>query len=306
MYTVSDFYKNIFQTKVYKISLNTNCTCPNRDGKVGFGGCIFCNQNGSGDFTEFVTEINIEQKIEKAKQLVLNKMPKSVEKQNQKFIVYFQSFTNTYGNINELKKIWFKAISLPQIVGIALGTRPDCITKEVLQVLSKISEKCFVQIELGFQTSNEKTAKFINRCYKNKVYKNAIKKIHKTNKNIHIITHIILGLPTINKNKIKIENEKQMLKTVKYCIKSKTNGIKITNLYVLKNTKLENLFNQQKILTLSLEQYIGLLKKIIKIIPQSIVIHRLTGDPPKNQIISPLWCTNKKMVMNKIKNELDE
>lgn len=290
MNTVSAYYKGIFAQKVYKISLSSVCTCPNRDGLLSYGGCIFCNQDGSGEFCE--TE------IQKAKEKVLSKMPKTINQNEQKFIAYFQNFSNTYGDLDELKSIWYKTLEDPQIVGLAIATRPDCITDECLQVLKEISKKYYVQIELGLQTCNNKTVKFINRCYKNNVYKKIIKKIHKTNKKIHVVTHIIFGLPYEHKNQLRLESHLQMLKTVKYAVNSKTDGIKITNLYVLKNTPLSLYYNQHLFNTLTLEEYIQLVQKALKIIPKNIVIHRLTGDPKKTEIISPLWCLDKKKVLN--------
>lgn len=291
--TVNQFYKQKFGTKVYKLALNAGCTCPNRDGKIGYGGCIFCSQNGSGDFVPDFTQ-SVQIQIERAKVLVSEKL-KSTE--NPKYIAYFQSFTNTYGNLDVLKKNWQSALDCKDIVGIAVATRPDCLSDECLKVLGKIAENRFVQIELGFQTSNKKSVKYIRRGYSNDVYFNAVKRIHKAYKNIHVVTHIIFGLPN--------ETKDDMMNTVLSVVKAGSDGIKITCLYVLKNTDLQKDYEKGFVFPLEMNEYFNLIKEALKIIPKKMIIHRITGDPPKKLLIAPKWTANKKLVLSKI-NEILE
>lgn len=280
--TVNEFYQSLFHTKTYKLSLDSGCTCPTRDGKLDTRGCIFCNANGSGDFCS--------KTIEEAKKLVSKKLKNP---NDAKYIAYFQNFTNTYGDLKSLSEKWENALNCENVVGLALGTRPDCISKECLEYLGQLAEKTFVQIELGLQTSNLLTAEYIRRHFSNEVYQKCISDLHNTNKNIHIVTHIILGLPG--------ESKDDMMNSLRFAIESGTDGIKITNLYILKDTDLEKEFENGKIHPLEAQEYFELLKEAIKIIPEEIIIHRLTGDPPKALLIEPKWSMNKKWVINKIK-----
>lgn len=294
--TVSAFYKSIFGNKVYKISLDAGCTCPNRDGTIGTGGCIFCSNSGSGDFVPS-KKLSIAKQIEEAKKLVENKMKNQSKNQNQ-YIAYFQNFTNTYGNISILSEKWNEALSCSQIVGIALGTRPDCLGDEVLQVLSKLANKTFLQIELGFQTSNETSSKYIRRGFSNNIYFDAVKKLKNANPKIHIVTHVIFGLPG--------ETEVDMMKTVKDVVNAKSDGIKITSLYILKNTDLATDYFSKKFEPIEMDEYFNLIEKALKIIPENMIIHRLTGDPPKNLLIEPTWTTDKKRTLNMVNNLLSK
>lgn len=292
--TVSAFYKSIFGKKVYKISLDAGCTCPNRDGTIGTGGCIFCSNSGSGDFVPS-KNLSITKQIEEAKKLVENKMKNQSENQNE-YIAYFQNFTNTYGNISKLTEKWNEALSCSQIVGLALGTRPDCLSDEVLQVLSQLADKAFLQVELGFQTSNETSSKYIRRGFSNKIYFDAVKRIKNANPKIHIVTHVIFGLPG--------ETEVDMLQTVKNVVNAKSDGIKITSLYILKDTDLATDYFNNKFEPIKMDEYFNLIEKALQIIPKNMVIHRLTGDPPKSLLIEPTWPTDKKRTLNIVNNLL--
>ena len=294
--TVSAFYKSIFGKKVYKISLDAGCTCPNRDGTIGTGGCIFCSNSGSGDFVPS-KNLSITKQIEEAKKLVENKMKNQAENQNE-YIAYFQNFTNTYGNISKLSAKWNEALSCSQIVGLALGTRPDCLSDEVLQVLSQLADKAFLQVELGFQTSNEISSKYIRRGFSNKIYFDAVKRIKNANPKIHIVTHVIFGLPG--------ETEVDMLQTVKDVVNAKSDGIKITSLYILKDTDLATEYFNNKFEPIKMDEYFNLIEKALKIIPKNMVIHRLTGDPPKSLLIEPTWTTDKKRTLNIVNNLLSK
>ncbi len=300
--SVSEFYKKLFGSKVYKISLDAGCTCPVRDGFLDSRGCIFCSQNGSGDFVPS-RKLSIPEQIEQAKKLVESKMnkpnnkasfqSKQIQFPEHKYIAYFQNFTNTYGNLEQLRKKWEQAVNYPGIVGLALGTRPDCLSAECLEVLAELAEKTFVQVELGFQTCNEETALYIRRHFKNEVYSSAVKALHKANPKIHVVTHIIFGLPG--------ETEQDMMNTVRYVVDSGTDGIKIMNLYVLEKTDLAENYKNGLFKALEFEEYLELLRKALSIIPENIIIHRLTGDPPKSQLIAPNWVTDKKKVLNALK-----
>ena len=281
-YSANEYYKKIFGCKVYKIALNLGTTCPTRDGTKDRRGCIFCSNAGSGDFAF--------SDLERAKSLVSKKM-KSGKK---KYLAYFQSFTNTYGKTPEEEKKLvekYKAVlEDKEIVGIVIGTRPDSISDWILAEIGKIAEKHYVSIELGFQTSNVKTSEYIRRHFSNQDYFDAIKRIKATNQNIHVVTHLIFGLP--------FETEADMLDSVKTAIKAQTDGIKIALLHVLKNTDLATDYENHAFSVMEKEEYFEILGKALSIIPKNIVIHRLTGDGPKNQLIAPLWTANKKEVMN--------
>ena len=310
--TVSEYYKSIFGQKVYKLSLDAGCTCPTRDGTLGTSGCIFCSASGSGDFTAS-RQFSISQQVEQAKALLAPKL-KGREVQ---YIAYFQNFTNTYGDIPQLKKKWQEALQCPGVVGLSLGTRPDCLGEEVLQALGEICEpggrfswsceqegqtfqpdlepggrfsKPFLQIELGLQTSSQSSAQYIRRGFSNQTYVNAVKALHQLNPSIHVVTHIIFGLPG--------ESRQQMLDSVKFAVDSGTNGIKITNLYVLKGTDLCRDYEAGKVKCLEMEEYFDLVGEAVGMLPPGVVIHRLTGDPPRALVVAPMWCCNKKMTMN--------
>ena len=281
-YSANEYYKELFGCKVYKIALNLGTTCPTRDGTKDRRGCIFCSNAGSGDFAF--------SDLERAKSLVSKKI-KSGEK---KYLAYFQSFTNTYGKTPEEEKKLvekYKAVlEDKEIVGIVIGTRPDSISDWILAEIGKIAEKHYVSIELGFQTSNVKTSEYIRRHFSNQDYFDAIKRIKATNQNIHVVTHLIFGLP--------FETEADMLDSVKTAIKAKTDGIKIALLHVLKNTDLATDYVNHTFSVMEKEEYFEILGKALAIIPKNVVIHRLTGDGPKNQLIAPLWTAKKKEVMN--------
>ena len=289
--TVNDYYKSLFNAKTYKLSLDAGCTCPTRDGTKGKGGCIFCSASGSGDFTPS-SRLSVSTQIEEAKKLLAPKLKYS---QKIKYIAYFQSFTNTYGDFELLKAKWEEALACDDVVGLSLATRPDCISDECLSYLSELSKKTYVQLELGLQTSNDNTALYIRRAFPTSTFRNAVERIKKAGGKIHVVTHVIFGLPG--------ESEQDMMKTVKEVVSSACDGIKITCLYILKNTDLEKEFIQGKFKALEMEEYFELVKKALKLMPASMVIHRFTGDPPKALIIEPKWTMNKKLVLNKI-NEL--
>lgn len=289
--SLNNYLKNKFGCKIYKLSLSSGLSCPNRDGLLSTKGCTFCSNGGSG---EFATEHNlgITEQIEKAKKLVSKKIT------DGKYIAYFQSFTNTYGNIDYLRKIFTEAINHPDIVALSIGTRPDCLPKEVITLLSELNTIKPVWVELGLQTSNENTAKHINRGYSLDVFEKAVSDLNSIN--VDVIVHLIIGLPN--------ETEKDILSSVKYVCSKNIAGIKLQLLHVLKNTPLEKEYFSDSFHILSLEEYTDILAKCITYIPKNIVIHRITGDGPKSLLIAPLWSADKKKVLNYINrrfNELD-
>lgn len=297
MLTLSQFYESIFGCKTYKISLDAACTCPNRDGSKGKDGCIFCSQAGSGDFVAG-RSFPIKEQIEQGKKLVEVKLRGRSGERKGKYIAYFQSFTSTYGDAENLLSKYREALNCEGVEGLAVATRPDCLSDEILKGLADISREHFVQIELGLQTSNENTGRIINRCYTNEDYLDAVSRIRKAAPSIHIVTHLIFGLPG--------ETGEDMLNSVKFVVDNneKKWGIKITSLYILKNTRLATMYEDGAYQPLTKDQYFALLQKALQLLPQNCVVHRLTGDPPKSQLLAPQWTTDKKRILNEIKNLL--
>ena len=286
--TLNAYLKNRFGRKIYKLTLDGGMTCPNRDGKVGFGGCIFCGGNGSGSFCPSV-DLSITAQIEEGKKLLKNKIKEGG------YIAYFQSHTNTYAAVPYLRKIFYEAVNHPDIVGISIGTRPDCLEDEVLKLLEELAKIKPLWVELGLQTINENTAKLINRCYPLKVYDQAVKNLKSIG--AEVVTHVILGLPG--------ESEEQMLETVAYSSKV-SDGIKLQLLHVLKDTKLYEMYQKEPFKIFSMEEYTELLCRCIEIIPKNVVIHRMTGDGDKRLLVEPMWSGNKKVVLNYINKVFSE
>lgn len=286
--TLNAYLKNRFSRKIYKLTLDGGMTCPNRDGKVGFGGCIFCGGNGSGSFCPSV-DLSITAQIEEGKKLLKNKIKEGG------YIAYFQSHTNTYAAVPYLRKIFYEAVNHPDIVGISIGTRPDCLEDDVLKLLEELAKIKPLWVELGLQTINENTAKLINRCYPLKVYDQAVKNLKSIG--AEVVTHVILGLPG--------ESEEQMLETVAYSSKV-SDGIKLQLLHVLRDTKLYEMYQKEPFKIFSMEEYTELLCRCIEIIPKNVVIHRMTGDGDKRLLVEPMWSGNKKVVLNYINKVFSE
>lgn len=280
---VSDYYKEKYGSKIYKLSLKGADTCPNRDGRVGVGGCIFCSSKGSGEFSEDKIG-TVSEQLERAKERVAKKI------KDGKYIAYFQSFSNTYGDVNYLENLFLEAIKPDYIVGIAIGTRPDCLGDEIIDVLSEINTKKPVTVELGLQTSNDKTAEYINRCYETQVFDTAVKKLKA--RGIEVVAHMIIGLP--------FESEEDMINTARHIANSGADGIKFHLLHILKGTKLAQEYENGVFSALDLETYAQILKNCIEAISPKMTVHRITGDPPKSELIAPLWSADKKRVLNYI------
>ncbi|MDY4698217.1 TIGR01212 family radical SAM protein [Eubacterium coprostanoligenes] len=286
--TLNNYLKERFGEKVYKIALNGGFTCPNRDGTIDTRGCIFCSKGGSGDFAES-PDLTITEQIENGKKRLEKKI------KNGKYIAYFQAFTNTYAPVERLRTIYEEAINHPDIVALSIGTRPDCLGDDVLTLLDELNKIKPIFVELGLQTINEDTAKYIRRGYTLEVYDKAVADLHKIG--INVVTHIILGLPN--------ESKEDMLNSIKYACKV-TDGIKLQLLHILKGTDLAKDYEQGKFEVLTLEQYTEIIKECIQIIPENVVIHRLTGDGAKKDLIAPLWSADKKTVLNTINRALKE
>ena len=286
--TLNSYLKEKFGCKVYKISLDCGFTCPNRDGTLGYGGCIFCSEGGSGDFAES-RYLGVTEQIESGKEKIKNKI------KSGKYIAYFQAFTNTYADVNTLEKMFSEAINHPDIVALSIATRPDCLEQEKVELLSRLNKIKPIFVELGLQTVNEKTAKYIRRGYTLDVYDDAVKRLHE--QGINVVTHIIIGLP--------YETKEDMLSSVKYVCKV-TDGIKLQLLHILKGTDLAKDYFEHKFEILSLEEYTNIIAECVKIIPKNVVIHRLTGDGAKKDLIAPLWSADKKKVLNTINKRLSE
>ena len=283
------YLKDKFGQKVYKISLDGGFTCPNRDGKTGTRGCIFCSKGGSGDFAES-REMSITEQIENGKKKVEKKI------KSGKYIAYFQAFTNTYAPVEMLRQKYEEAINHPDIVALSIATRPDCLGDDVLRLLDEMNKIKPVFVELGLQTIHQKSAKYIRRGYDLSVYDKAVRDLKKIG--VNVVVHVILGLPN--------ESENDMLETVKYVCESGANGIKLQLLHVIDGTDLAKDYKKGLFKTLEFDEYVNLIVKCVKIIPKDIVIHRLTGDRAKKDLIAPLWSADKKRVLNAINKALRE
>jgi len=281
MKMLSEHYREKFGCKVYKLSLDGGFTCPNRDGSCGTKGCIFCAGDGSGAFAEKSCG-SIASQLERAKQRV------AAKNKNGKYIAYFQSFTNTYAPVEYLRKLYEEAMAPEDIVGLAIGTRPDCLGDDVVELLAQLNRKKPVSIELGLQTVHEETVRYIRRGYDTAVYFDAVKRLKAAG--IEVVTHIILGLPG--------ETPEMMMETTRQAVAAGTDGVKFHLLHVLRGTDLARDYEAGKFEVLSLEEYGKLLKQCISLLPAHIVIHRITGDGAKKDLIAPMWSADKKRVLN--------
>lgn len=286
-HTLDYYYKNRFHEKVFKVSLNAGFSCPNIDGKVGYGGCIYCSKTGSGEFAGN-KEDSLEKQFLEIKNMMLKKWPKA------KYIGYFQARTNTYAPVNELKKMYEKILNQENVIGLNIATRPDAISDECLDYLEELNKKTYLTIELGLQTIKEETTKLINRCHSLQCFEDMVKKLRE--RNIDVVVHIINGLP--------YETKKDMLNTVKYLNKLDIQGIKIHMLSITKDTPIEKMYQEEKFKLLSKEEYIDIVVDQLELLREEIVIHRITGDPKLDELIEPTWLTKKFCVLNDIDKEM--
>lgn len=286
--TFNELMKERFGGKVYRLALTTGCSCPGRDRGTP---CIFCSAEGSGDFAA-PASLSISGQIGYAKKLVAGKLSGNFAG----YMAYFQSFTNTYGPVEKLRKIFMEAANHPEILAVSIATRPDCLPEEMVEMLSEVNAVKPLTVELGLQTSNEKTAEFLKRGYKNEVFEDAVRRLKE--KGIEVVVHLIVGLPG--------ETARDCLATAEYLSGLPVDGVKIQVLQVLSGTKLAELTKEDPspVPRISLEEYTDIVKQMLKVLPETVTVHRLTGDPPKKLLISPLWTADKKKVLNYMKKEL--
>ena len=292
--TISEVLKEEYGTKVYKLSLSSGCTCPNRDGTIGTGGCTFCSEGGSGEFAAPFKALD--EQIRQAKERVDRKIPPSIPPADRKYIAYYQSFTNTYGDASRLTSLYMEAAGRPDIVALSLGTRPDCLPEEMMDMLVKLGRIKPVWVELGLQTIHETTAKAFHRGYTLDVFEDAWAKLKRAG--ITVIVHVILGLPG--------ESRDDMLETIRYLagLEPCLDGIKLQQLQILKGTQLYEEYMRHPFPVMTLEEYCALLRDCLDILPAGTVIHRLTGDGPKALLVEPKWAADKKRAINTLRKHL--
>ena len=285
--TFHDYCREIFGSKVYKLAIDGGFTCPNRDGTAGVGGCIFCSAYGGGEFAESDCG-SVALQLERAKMRV------AAKNKSGKYMAYFQSFTGTYAPVERLRKLYYEAIEPEDIVGISIGTRPDCLSPEVVELLGEINRRKPVMVELGLQTCHQESIQYIRRGYENTVYTDAVKRLKA--QNIHVVTHIILGLPG--------ETAQMAAQTTAFAVQAGTDGVKFHLLHVLRGTDLEKDYHAGKFTCLTLEEYAQWLKLCLQEVPQKVVVHRITGDGAKRDLVAPLWSGDKKRTLNFLRKEL--
>lgn len=286
-YTLDYFYKHKFNSKVFKVSLNAGFTCPNKDGKSGIGGCIYCSKLGSGDYAGNVT-LDLVSQFNEVKEVMLNKWP------NAKYIGYFQANTNTYAPVEVLREKYETILNLPNVVGLNIATRADAISEECLDYLEELNKKTYLTIELGLQTIHEKTSILINRCHSLECFVDMVNKLRK--RNIDVVVHIINGLP--------YETYDMMIDTVKFLSDLDIQGIKIHALSILKGTALEKMYLKEKFDVLSRDEYIKIVCDQLEYLRSDIVIHRITGDPKISDLVEPDWLIKKVTILNDIDKEM--
>ena len=275
--TANQYYRQKYGCKVYKLSLDGGFSCPNRDGTAGVGGCIFCSAGGSGEFAERGGDIR--DQLERAKSRVAAKI------KDGKYLAYFQAFSSTYAPADRLRRLFFDAIEPDYIVGLNVATRPDCLPSETVALLCELNRIKPVTVELGLQTASDKVAAYINRGYDSAVFAEAVAKLKAAG--IEVITHIIIGLP-----------DDDPRATTKFAVNCGTDGVKFHLLHVLKNTRLAQEYEAGRLRTLSLEEYARELKSCIDLLPEHVVVHRITGDGAKKDLLSPMWSADKKKTLN--------
>lgn len=290
-YSLDYYLKETFGEKIYKLALDGGMTCPNRDGTLGTGGCIFCSHGGSGDFAERVNS-SVSKQIEAAKARVAKKI------NHGRFIAYFQSYTNTYAPVDYLESLFTQAAGHPDIAALSVATRPDCLSDEIIGLLKRMNKKKPLWVELGLQTIHEDTARLIRRGYKLPCFLDAVSRLKSAG--LQVIVHVILGLPG--------ENRRMMLETVQFLgeMEPPIDGIKLQLLHILKGTELSALYQSNPFPVMDMDEYIALITDCIRLLPQHIVIHRITGDGPKSLLQAPLWSKNKRLVLNSITKYLKD
>lgn len=287
MRTLNQYCKEVFGEKLYKLSLNGGMTCPNRDGTLGNRGCIFCSAGGSGDFAP-PADLPMEEQIAQAKARVAPKF------RGERYIAYFQAYTNTYAPVERLKSLFEPVLQRPDMAALSIATRPDCLPGDVLDLLGALNQEKPVWVELGLQTIHPKSAAYIRRGYDLSCYDRAVRELNA--RGIHVVTHVILGLPG--------ESRQQMLQTVDYVVQSGSGGIKLQLLHVLEGTDLAEDYRAGKCPVMTLEEYVDLVVACVRRLPEDMVVHRMTGDGPKRILLAPLWSGDKKRVLNALNRAL--
>ncbi|MBP5410590.1 MAG: TIGR01212 family radical SAM protein [Lachnospiraceae bacterium] len=287
---ISDVLKARYGEKIYRLSLESGCTCPNRDGTLGVGGCTFCSEGGSGEFA--TGSAPVAEQIEAAKKLVRSKT------HGEHFIAYYQSFTNTYGDLKRLRNLYHETIERDDIVILSIGTRPDCVGDDVIAMLSELNRIKPVWVELGLQTANDLTAEKINRCYPRSVFEDAYRRLKAAG--LTVIVHLIFGLPA--------EHETDMLASVRYLsdLTPPPDGVKLQLLQILRGTRMAEDYERDPWHIMTLSEYSDLLVKALRLLPKETIVHRITGDGPKKLLIEPSWCADKKHVMNTLRKAIEE
>ncbi len=290
MRDLSAYLKERFGEKVYKLSLSSGCTCPNRDGTIGVGGCTFCSEGGSGEFAAAQAPIDVQ--IEEAKRRVRQKTDAA------RFIAYFQAYTNTYGDIKRLRELYLQTIRRDEIAVLSLGTRPDCLPDEMMELLMELRAIKPVWVELGLQTIHEETAARICRGYALPVFEEAFRKLKDAG--IEVIVHVILNLPG--------ETREDMLETIRYlaALQPEPDGVKLQMLQILKGTTLAEEYEKEPFPLMDLETYADLISECVSILPEKTVLHRMTGDGPRRLLIAPLWSLEKRHVLNTLRRKLSD
>ena len=286
-HSLNYFLRNKFGEKIYKISLDGGFTCPNRDGKVATGGCTFCSARGSGDFAGSRI-LSITEQFEDRKEMMQQKW------KDGKYIAYFQAYTNTYAPVDELRRKYEEALAQKNVIAISIATRPDCLDDDVLDYLSELNKKTYLWVELGLQTINDETARNFNRGYDFEVFDNSLKKLQE--RGIEVVVHTIFGLPG--------ETKEDMLKTVDYVAHSGAQGVKFHLLHLMEGTRMVKQYENGELQLLSKEDYIDLICEAVAMIPEEMVVHRLTGDAPRQSLIGPMWSLKKWEVLNDIDKAL--
>lgn len=287
MITLNEYLKAAFGEKVYKIAVDAGFTCPNRDGTQGTRGCIFCSGKGSGEFAPD-NDLTVTEQLARGRRLLLNKI------KDGKYIAYFQAFTNTYAPVGVLRALYEEAMAPPDIVAISVATRPDCLPDSVIALLADLNRRKPVWVELGLQTIHERTAEYIRRGYPLAVYDDAVRRLKRAG--LTVITHVILGLPG--------ESEEEMKQTVSYVGGSGADGIKLQLLHVIRGTDLEKEYQMGKFETLTMDAYVKLVAQCLALLPDDMVVHRMTGDGDKRTLVAPLWSADKKRVLNALNAEI--
>lgn len=289
-YSANDFFREKVGAKLVKLAVDGGFTCPNRDGTLSYEGCAFCSGSGSGDFAGSRND-SIKSQINKMKEKMAPKWGT-----DNKYMAYFQAYTNTYASVETLRSIFWSAVECEGVYAVSVATRPDCIDDKVCALLAELSKKVYVCVELGLQTSNDKTAELMNRCYATEVYRDSVKMLKSFN--LDVITHIILGLPG--------ESRRDMLSSIDYAVKCGTDGLKLQLLHILRGTKLEEMYRHKPFDIFGMQEYVDFIVYIIERLPQSISIHRITGDGSKNLLVEPKWSLDKRRMLNAVSRKFIE